>query len=64
VADLGRLIGALFNTAAAVLKPGGRLVLINPLSMATPPPGLKLQFRQKVDMGGFECSMEKYLKSK
>jgi 23S rRNA G2445 N2-methylase RlmL len=62
VDDLRRLIEDLFRVAVAVLKPGGRLVLVNPLSMAAPPPLLKLQFRQKVDLGGFQCRMEKYLK--
>jgi 23S rRNA G2445 N2-methylase RlmL len=62
VADLRQLIEDLFRVAATVLKPGGRLVWVNPLSMATPHPLLKLQFQQKVDLGGFECRMEKYLK--
>ncbi len=63
VANLRQLIEDLFRVAATVLKPGGRLVLVNPLSMPTPHPSLKLQFQQKVDMGGFECRMEKYFKS-
>jgi len=63
VADLRQLIADLFRVAATVLKPGGRLVLVNPLSKTTPHPSLKLQFQQKVDMGGFECLMEKYAKA-
>jgi 23S rRNA G2445 N2-methylase RlmL len=62
VADLRQLIKDLFRVAVTVLKPGGRLVFVNPLSMETPHPLLKLQFQQKVDLGGFECRMEKYLK--
>ena len=62
VANLRQLIEDLFNVAARVLKPGGRLVFVNPLSVERPHPSLKLQFQQKVDMGGFECRMEKYLK--
>jgi len=62
VPNLRQLIEDLFRVAVTVLKPGGRLVLVNPLSMATPHPLLKLQFQQKVDMGGFECRVEKYLK--
>jgi 23S rRNA G2445 N2-methylase RlmL len=62
VANLRHLIEDLFHVAATVLKPGGRLVLVNPLSMETPHPLLKLQFQQKVDMGGFQCCMGKYLK--
>jgi tRNA G10 N-methylase Trm11 len=63
VPDLRRLIEDLFRVAVTVLKPGGRLVLVNPLSMATPHPLLKLEFQQKVDMGGFECRLEKYVKA-
>jgi len=63
VADLGRLIEKLFRVAASVLKPGGRLVFVNPLSKARPHPLLKLQFQQEVDLGGFECRMEKYVKA-
>jgi 23S rRNA G2445 N2-methylase RlmL len=61
VANLSGLIGDLFGVAVKVLKPGGRLVLINPCAKVIPPPTLKLQYRQMVDMGGFECRMEKYL---
>jgi 23S rRNA G2445 N2-methylase RlmL len=60
--DLPRLIGDLFNVAAQALKPGGRLVFANPLRMERPHPLLKLQTRQVVDFGGFDCRMEKYLK--
>jgi 23S rRNA G2445 N2-methylase RlmL len=63
VANLRQLIGDLFSVAAKMLKPGGRLVLVNPLSAETPHPSLKLQFQQKVDMGGFQCRMEKYFKT-
>jgi 23S rRNA G2445 N2-methylase RlmL len=63
VADLRQLIEDLFRVAATALKPGGRLVLVNPLSITTPPPSLKLQFQQKVELGGFECRIEKYLKA-
>jgi 23S rRNA G2445 N2-methylase RlmL len=61
VANLGQLIDDLFRVATQVLKPGGRLVLVNPCSKATPPRSLKLQFQHMVDMGGFECRMEKYV---
>jgi 23S rRNA G2445 N2-methylase RlmL len=62
VDDLRQLVEALFSVAVSVLQPGGRLVLVNPLSKETPHPLLKLQFQQTVDMGGFERRMEKYLK--
>jgi 23S rRNA G2445 N2-methylase RlmL len=61
VADLGQLIDDLFRVAGRVLQPGGRLVFVNPAPKAKPPRLLELQFQQKVDMGGFQCSMEKYL---
>jgi len=60
--DLPRLMGDLFNVAAQALKPGGRLVFANPLRMEKPHPLLKLQSRQVVDFGGFDCRMEKYVK--
>ncbi len=62
VANLQQLIGDLFRVAANVLQPGGRLVLVNPVSKEIPHPSLKLQYQQRVDMGGFECLMEKYAK--
>ncbi len=60
VADLHRLIDDIFRVAARVLKPGGRLVLVNPSNKAIPPSSFKLEVRQPVDMGGFECGIEKY----
>jgi predicted RNA methylase len=60
--DLPRLIEDLFAVAAGALKPDGRLVLANPLRAERPHPSLKLQSRQTVDFGGFNCRMEKYLK--
>ena len=62
VANLRQMIGDLLQVGASVLQPGGRLVFVNPLSVELPHPMLKLQFQQKVDLGGFECRMEKYLK--
>jgi len=62
IADLRGLMGDLFRVAATVLRPGGRLVLANPLNMETPHPSLQLEFRQAVDFGGFDCRLEKYQK--
>ena len=64
IADLRGLIGDLFGVAATVLRPGGRLVLANPLSMESPHPSLQLEFRQAVDFGGFDCRLEKYRSQK
>jgi 23S rRNA G2445 N2-methylase RlmL len=62
VPDRRRLIEDLFRVAVKVLRPGGRLVLVNPLLMETPHPLLKLKFEQKIDMGGFDCRLEEYLR--
>jgi predicted RNA methylase len=61
VPDLRALIADLFHAAATVLKPGGRLVFVNPLRMETSERTLKLEFRQVIDLGGFDCRLEKYL---
>jgi SAM-dependent methyltransferase len=63
IADLRGLMRDLFAVAATVLRPGGRLVLANPLSMEKPHPSLELQFRETVDFGGFDCHLEKHQKS-
>lgn len=62
IPDLPQLIEALFATAAKALKPGGRLVFVNPLPVEPRGPGLKREFRQKVDLGGFHAFVEKYVK--
>ncbi len=64
VSNLRQLTEDIFSVAVRVLKPGGRLVFVNPLSAQTPHPKLKLLFQQKVDLGGFERRMEKYFKIK
>jgi len=46
-----------------VLKPGGRLVFVNPVRMENPHRLLALKSRQTVDMSGFDCRMEVYVKS-
>jgi hypothetical protein len=62
VPNLYGLIGDLFTAAALVLKPGGRLVFVNPVRLDPKDPTLQLQSRQVVDLGGFDCQLEKYLK--
>ena len=62
VADRRSLMNDLFSTAAGMLRPGGRLVVVNPLQMEKAPFGLERQFRQEVEMGGFVCRLEKYIK--
>jgi len=62
VANLKHLIEDLFIAAADTLKIGGRLVFANPLPIKPRDHSLKLAFRQKVDLGGFHCYLEKYVK--
>ncbi len=62
VPDLRGLIDDLFETAATVLRTGGRLVLANPISIKKPHRSFQLLSRQTVDLGGFDCRMEKYVK--
>jgi SAM-dependent methyltransferase len=62
IASLRQLFADLFSAAATVLRPEGRLVFINPLPAPGSHPALELLSRRKVDLGGFECRMEKYRK--
>jgi tRNA G10 N-methylase Trm11 len=62
VPNLRVLIEDLFAVAAGVLRPGGRLVLANPLRQNRTHPGLKLQSEYLVDLGGFHCRLQKYVK--
>ncbi len=62
IRNLRGLFEDLFATAAKLLAPGGRLVFTNPFHMESPEPSLKLQSRRSVDLGGFECRLESYLK--
>lgn len=62
IPNLRGLIYDLIDVAAMVLKPGGRLVFANPILMENPHRALKLQLRQVVDFGGFDCRVEKYVK--
>ena len=62
IPNLRGLIDDLFSVAATVLTSGGRLVFVNPFRMETPQRSLKLEFRQMVDFGGFDCRLEMYRK--
>ncbi len=61
--DLKALISEFFEIAAITLRPGGRLVFINPLKLDSPDARLKLSERHLVDLGGFDCRVEKWIKS-
>lgn len=63
VKDIQGLFADLYRVAARALAPGGRLVFANPLRLRPEAPSLKLEYRQAIDMGGFECRLEMYRKS-
>ncbi len=62
VSNIRGLFGDLFAVAAAVLKPGGRLIFPNPLRIEPPDASLKLKYRKVIDLGGFNCRLEMYVK--
>ncbi len=63
IGNLRQLIADFFAVAVKTLRPGGRLVFANPVALESPSPSLKLQSRQVVDFGGFDCRVEVYLKA-
>ncbi len=63
VPDLRGLIEDLFAAAARVLRPGGRLVFANPTHAVPRDRSLRLEHRQVVDLGGFDCRLEKYVRT-
>ncbi|HUS33941.1 MAG TPA: methyltransferase [Verrucomicrobiae bacterium] len=60
IPDLRGLIDDLFRTAARTLRPGGRLVLANPVGATSASRLFHRDFSQLIDMGGFHCRLEKY----
>jgi 23S rRNA G2445 N2-methylase RlmL len=62
IPNLRGLLEDLFSAATATLRPGGRLVFVNPFRMESRRPLLKLQSRKLIDLGGLQCWLEKYLK--
>jgi 23S rRNA G2445 N2-methylase RlmL len=62
IEDLQGLIREFFQVASDTLRPGGRLVFINPLKLDSHDPTLKLEARHLVDIGGFDCRVEKWVK--
>lgn len=63
IPDLPELLTDLFAVAARMLRPGGRLVLANPLPVTPGPLPLRRTVRQKVDLGGFHCHVEHYVRT-
>ena len=62
VNDLRSMVRALFGFAARLLRPGGRLVFVNPVELRPESGELKLDFRQKVDVGFAHLYLEKWVK--
>jgi SAM-dependent methyltransferase len=62
IPNLPELIDDFVAVAEKALKPGGRLVFANPTPGTLIPRSLKLECKQVVDLGGFECRVEKYVK--
>lgn len=62
IPDLPELIADFFRVAAEVLTPGGRLVLANPRPEVPVPHSLQRVVRQKIDLGGFDVQLEKFVK--
>lgn len=63
IPNMRGLFADFFAVAAVALRPGGRLVFANPLRLEPRDPSLKLQSRRVVDLGGFDCRLEMYLKT-
>jgi 23S rRNA G2445 N2-methylase RlmL len=58
IPNLRGLFEELFTVATLALRPGGRMVWINPLKIKPPASSLRLEFQQTVDLGGFSCRLE------
>lgn len=66
IKDMGGLFDGLYGVAVRALRPGGRLVFINPLRTGpseAAAASLRLEYRGPVDLGGFECRLEMYRKT-
>ncbi|NDG72389.1 MAG: hypothetical protein EBY32_14075 [Proteobacteria bacterium] len=62
IPNLEGLISDLLHTAARVLQPGGALVFANPLATRSSNPSLKLDMKQRIDLGGFDVQLERHIK--
>lgn len=58
--DLHGLYRDFLAVAADVLRPGGRLVLVNPVRLEKPDGRLRLASSETVDLGGFSCQLERW----
>ncbi len=62
VNDLRAMVRALYGLAARLLRPGGRLVFVNPVELRPEGGELRLDFKQKVDVGFAHLHLEKWVK--
>ena len=63
VPNLHGLFADFFRIASATLRPGGRLIFVNPLRLETTDKTMRRDYRQEVDLGGYDCKVEMYVKS-
>jgi SAM-dependent methyltransferase len=62
VDDLRSMVRSLFGLAGRLLRPGGRLVFVNPVQLEPEGATFKLGFRQRVDLGFAHLQLEKWVK--
>jgi 16S rRNA G1207 methylase RsmC len=62
VRDLQEMVRGLFDAANRLLRPGGRLVFVNPLEGEMCPAGLRLESKRRVDVGFAHFHIEKYVR--
>lgn len=62
IPDLAGLINDLLDAAGSLLMPGGVLVFANPIPERLSDPRLKLDMTQRIDLGGFDVRLERYVK--
>lgn len=58
IPNLRGLLQELYSLASLALRPGGRMVWVNPIKLKPSDPTLHLEFQQTVDLGGFACRLE------
>ncbi len=62
VKDMQGLFADLYAASGRALRSGGRLIFVNPLRSGPSERFFKLEYRQSVDLGGFNCRLELYRK--